>query len=97
MFSYSVVASVARFEEYAQGEGVECYCSLARSISDENELEKSDSHFGERGGSGIGGLGIFAAAAIHITIRHAERRRAPGFAMAALYHRKTAADAPVSD
>jgi hypothetical protein len=41
--------------------------------ANENELGKSDYYFGERGGSGISGLGIFASAASHVIIRDAER------------------------
>jgi hypothetical protein len=78
-------------------EGVECYRSLERSDSDENELGKSDGYFGERGGGRIGWLGNFTAAAIHIIIWCAERQRAPVFAMAPFYHRKCAANATVSD
>lgn len=75
----------------------ECYRSLERRHAHENELGKSDSYFGERSGGRIGWLGNCNAAAIHIIICHAERGGAPVFAMAALYHRKSAANSAFPD
>jgi hypothetical protein len=77
--------------------GVECYCFLEGSDSDENELRESDHHFGERGCSWIGGLGIFGAAAILIAIQLVEHRRASFSAMASFYDWKSAVNAAVSN